>query len=46
MKMSGLIKIQNLVLIAAKGHHGYMIWTELTIGPLFYGLMYKNPQEG
>lgn len=31
---------------AAKGHHGYMIWTELTIGPLFYGLMYKNPQGG
>ncbi|MCX6318629.1 MAG: tetratricopeptide repeat protein [Bacteroidetes bacterium] len=31
---------------ARKGDFGYMIWTELTIGKLFYGFMYKNPQGG
>lgn len=31
---------------AGKENFGYMIWTELSIGKLFYGLMYKNPQGG
>jgi len=31
---------------ANKESFGYMIWTELSIGKLFYGLMYKNPQGG
>ncbi|MGB4775555.1 MAG: hypothetical protein WBP45_10305 [Daejeonella sp.] len=31
---------------AEKNNYGYTIWTELTIGKLFYGLMYKNPQGG
>lgn len=31
---------------AKKGENGYMIWTELVIGKLFYGLMYLNPQGG
>lgn len=29
-----------------KENYGYMIWTELSIGKLLYGLMYKNPQGG
>lgn len=31
---------------ATKEDFGYMIWTELSMGKLFYGLMYKNPQGG
>ncbi|MFN8334721.1 MAG: hypothetical protein U0U09_06300 [Cyclobacteriaceae bacterium] len=31
---------------AQKAGYGYMIWTELSAGKLFYGLMYKNPQGG
>lgn len=31
---------------AKKENFGYMIWTELSIGKLFYGLMFKNPQGG
>lgn len=31
---------------AKNGDNGYMIWTELAIGKLFYGLMYLNPQGG
>ena len=29
---------------AKKENFGYMIWTELSIGKLFYSIMYKNPQ--
>lgn len=31
---------------ARREDFGYMIWTELAFGKLFYGLMYKNPQGG
>jgi len=31
---------------AKNENFGYMIWTELSIGKLFYGLMYQNPQGG
>lgn len=31
---------------AKNSNFGYMIWTELSMGKLFYGLMYKNPQGG
>ncbi|MBM3417507.1 MAG: hypothetical protein FJY17_01125 [Bacteroidetes bacterium] len=31
---------------AKKEHFGYMIWAELSISKLLYGLMYKNPQGG
>lgn len=31
---------------ARKADYGYMIWTELSMGRLLYGLMYKNPQGG
>lgn len=31
---------------AENNNYGYTIWTELTIGKFFYGLMYKNPQGG
>ncbi|MFH6991800.1 hypothetical protein [Flavobacterium sp. FlaQc-48] len=31
---------------AQNADNGYMIWTELAIGKLFYGLMYMNPQGG
>ena len=31
---------------ARNENFGYMIWTELSIGKLFHGLMYKNPQGG
>ena len=31
---------------AKKENFGYMIWTELKIGKLFYGLMHRYPQGG
>jgi hypothetical protein len=31
---------------AKKGNYGYMIWTELLISKLVYGIMYKFPQGG
>ncbi len=31
---------------AKNENFGYMIWTELSMGKIFYGLMYKNPQGG
>ncbi len=31
---------------AKRGDYGYMIWSELAMGKLFYGLMYLNPQGG